>query len=153
VIISEFGAIHDCDYNSRMLHYFTYVREAIRNEFAFQAWDDGGQFKIYERESREWPEVKDILINTYADSPSNLKVQYINDTQAYLTWINNDDQCSKIIIERKSDLLPFKSIAELDLNISEYLDSSVGIVNATYRVVSICENKVYKHSNPFKVTR
>ena len=26
VIISEFGAIHDCDYNSRMLHYFTYVR-------------------------------------------------------------------------------------------------------------------------------
>ena len=153
VIISEFGAIHDCDFNSRMLHYFTYVKEAIRNEFAFQAWDDGGQFRIYERESREWPEVKDILINTYADSPSNLKVQYINDTQAYLTWINNDDQCSKIIIERKSDSLPFKSIAELDLNISEYLDSSVGIVNATYRVVSICENKVYKHSNPFKVTR
>ena len=57
VIISEFGAIHDCDYNSRMLHYFTYVKEAIRNEFAFQAWDDGGQFRIYERESRQWPEV------------------------------------------------------------------------------------------------
>ena len=86
-----------------MIHYFTYVKEAIRNEFAFQAWDDGGQFRIYERESREWPEVKDILINTYADSPSNLKVQYINDSQAYLTWLNNDDQCSKIIIERKSD--------------------------------------------------
>ena len=153
VIISEFGAIHDCEYNSRMLHYFTYVKEAVKNGFAFQAWDDGGQFKIYERESRQWPEVKDILIHTYSDSPENLKVQYINDTQAYLTWKNNNNQCSKIVIEKRMDSLFFESIAELDSGFSEYIDSSSDVVNSTYRVISICENNIRKHSNPFKVTR
>ena len=153
VIISEFGAIHDCEYNSRMFHYFTYVKEAVKNGFAFQAWDDGGQFKIYERESRKWPEVKDILIHTYSDSPENLKVQYINDTQAYLTWKNNNNQCSKIIIEKRMDSLFFESIAELDSDFSEYIDSSSDVVNSTYRVISICENNIRKHSNPFKVTR
>jgi len=153
VMLSEFGAIHDCDYNSRMLHYFTYVKEALRNEIAFQAWDDGGKFKIYDRESRLWPEVKDILIHTYIDGPEKLKVHYINDTQAYLTWINNNDQCSKIIIEKKRNLLLFENIAELDSNINEYIDNSSGVVNATYRVISVCENSVRKYSNPFKVQR
>ena len=87
-----------------MLHYFTYVKEALRNEIAFQAWDDGGQFRIYDRELRKWPEVKDILIHTYVDGPEKLKAQYINDSQAYLTWKNNNGQCSKIIIEKKIDL-------------------------------------------------
>ena len=153
VILSEFGAIHDCDYNSRMLHYFTYVKEALRNEIAFQAWDDGGQFRIYDRELRKWPEVKDILIHTYVDGPEKLKAQYINDSQAYLTWKNNNGQCSKIIIEKKIDSLPFESIAELDSNINEYIDNSSSVVNAIYRVVAICENNVHKHSNLFKVTR
>ena len=153
VMLSEFGAIHDCDYNSRMLHYFTYVKEALRNEIAFQAWDDGGKFKIYDRESRLWPEVKDILIHTYIDGPEKLKAHYINDTQAYLTWINNNDQCSKIIIEKKRNLLLFENIAELDSNINEYIDNSSGVVNATYRVISVCENSIRKYSNPFKVQR
>ena len=153
VMLSEFGAIHDCDYNSRMLHYFTYVKEALLNEIAFQAWDDGGKFKIYDRESRLWPEVKDILIHTYIDGPEKLKAHYINDTQAYLTWINNNDQCSKIIIEKKRNLLLFENIAELDSNINEYIDNSSGVVNATYRVISVCENSVRKYSNPFKVQR
>ena len=153
VMLSEFGAIHDCDYNSRMLHYFTYVKEALRNEIAFQAWDDGGKFKIYDRESRLWPEVKDILIHTYIDGPEKLKAHYINDTQAYLTWINNNDQCSKIIIEKKRNLLLFENIAELDSNINEYIDNSPGVVNATYRVISVCENSIRKYSNPFKVQR
>ena len=111
------------------------------------------RFRIYDRELRKWPEVKDILIHTYVDGPEKLKAQYINDSQAYLTWKNNNGQCSKIIIEKKIDSLPFESIAELDSNINEYIDNSSSVVNAIYRVVAICENNVHKHSNLFKVTR
>ena len=153
VIISEFGAIHDCDYNSRMLYYFTYVREAISNGFAFQAWDDGGQFKIYNRNSRTWPEVKDILIYTYPDSPENFKAQYVSDSQAYLTWSLNDSDCSKIVIEKSTNSFPFEKISEVDYGITEYIDNSTATVNSIYRVVSICKDNIRKYSNPFKVTR
>lgn len=155
VIISEFGAIHDCDYNSRMLHYFTYVKEAVSNGFAFQAWDDGGQFKIYNRNARTWPEVKDILIHTYSDSPENFKAQYVNDNQAFLSWkLNeNDGNCSKIVIEKSSNSFPFKKISELDYGMTEYIDNSANVVNSIYRVVLICTNDTRKHSNPYKVAR
>ena len=155
VIISEFGAIHDCDYNSRMLHYFTYVKEAVSNGFAFQAWDDGGQFKIYNRNARTWPEVKDILIHTYSDSPENFKAQYVNDNQAFLSWkLNeNDGNCSKIVIEKSSNSFPFKKISELDYGMTEYIDNSANVVNSIYRVVLICTNDTPKHSNPYKVAR
>ena len=136
-----------------MLYYFTYVREAISNGFAFQAWDDGGQFKIYNRNSRTWPEVKDILIHTYPDSPENFKAQYVSDSQAYLTWSLNDSDCSKIVIEKSTNSFPFEKISEVDYGITEYIDNSTATVNSIYRVVSICKDNIRKYSNPFKVTR
>ena len=153
VIISEFGAIHDCDYNSRMLHYFTYVKEAINNGFAFQAWDDGGQFKIYNRNARTWPEVKDILIHTYPDSPEDFRAQYVSDNQAFLTWKLTSSDCSKIVIEKSSNSVSFETLKELDYGTTEYIDNSSNVVNSVYRIVSICSNNVRKHSNPHKVTR
>ena len=153
VIISEFGAIHDCDYNSRMLHYFTYVKEAINNGFAFQAWDDGGQFKIYNRNARTWPEVKDILIHTYPDSPEDFRAQYVSDNQAFLTWKLTSSDCSKIVIEKSSNSVSFETLKELDYGTTEYIDNSSNVVNSVYRIVSICSNNVRKHSNPYKVTR
>ncbi len=60
VLLGEFGAIKFCEYNSRMLHYATVTEQALSHGFAFSAWDDGDDFYIYKRESREWTELKDI---------------------------------------------------------------------------------------------
>ena len=153
VMVSEFGAIRDCDYNSRMLHYFIYVKEALRNDIAFQAWDDGGQFRIYNRESRNWPEVKDILISTYFDSPSKLNVTYISDNQALLKWLNESMDCSNLIVEKKISSEPFKRIAILDSASTEYIDNSPSINTSIYRIIADCGNNILKYSNPAKPGR
>tara|TARA_B100000886_G_C20402048_1_gene483027 strand:- start:1363 stop:1752 length:390 start_codon:yes stop_codon:yes gene_type:complete len=129
------------------------VKEAINNGFAFQAWDDGGQFKIYNRDARTWPEVKDILIHTYPDSPENFKAQYLSDSQVYLTWKLSDSDCSKIVIEKSINSSPFEVMHEIDYGTTEYIDNSTNVVNSIYRVVSICSNNIRKHSNPYKVIR
>ena len=119
VMISEFGAVHGCDYNSRMLHYYTYVEQSIKHNIAFQAWDDGGQFGIYERNMRRWSEVKDILINTYPEGPIFLQASVPANSTVYLTWQNRSNDHSRIIIERKTMTSYFTEIAQkIHLNCS-----------------------------------
>jgi len=50
VMVNEFGAGPNHDYDSRMSFYQTYVDDTILNGMAFFAWDDGGDFRTYDRQ-------------------------------------------------------------------------------------------------------
>ncbi len=152
VMIGEFGAIHDCDYNSRMLHYFTYVEEAIRNGIAFQVWDDGGWFGIYERDTRTWPEVKDILIYTYPESPTDLSLA-IQDDVVVLSWRNRTTENTALAIERKSADTDFIEIARLNADANNYSDyNAVSNIEYYYRVIADMDGKPDMYSYPQSIT-
>jgi aryl-phospho-beta-D-glucosidase BglC (GH1 family) len=61
VMMSEFGAVRMCDPDSRRLFYRSYAEEARKRSIAWQVWDDGGNFTIYQRSARQWTEIKDLL--------------------------------------------------------------------------------------------
>jgi len=151
VMISEFGAIHDCEYNSRMLHYYTYVEQSISSNIAFQAWDDGGMFGIYDRDNRRWPEVKDILIHTYPEGPTLLQASVFGISTVYLSWQNRTSTNDSIIVERKTTNSDFIQIAQLDANASQYYDMSPTANDNYYRVISKSGDTPDMYSNPAKV--
>jgi hypothetical protein len=47
-----------------MRHYRAYVEFSLKYGFAYAAWDDGGNFRIMERQQNDWNELKDILLHT-----------------------------------------------------------------------------------------
>jgi aryl-phospho-beta-D-glucosidase BglC (GH1 family) len=49
-MVNEFGAGPAHDYNSREAFYHTYVDNAVRTGMAYFAWDDGGDFRTYDRQ-------------------------------------------------------------------------------------------------------
>jgi hypothetical protein len=49
-MVNEFGAGPNHDYNSRMAFYQTYVDNTLNHGMAFFAWDDGGDFRTYDRQ-------------------------------------------------------------------------------------------------------
>jgi aryl-phospho-beta-D-glucosidase BglC (GH1 family) len=103
VLLGEFGAITYCEYNSRMLHYATVTEQALKHGFAFSAWDDGGEFRIYQRETRGWNELKDILIHTYETSPTLLEYNVVGDSNVVLSWTNRTTENDSIDVEWKMD--------------------------------------------------
>ncbi|MCK5077480.1 MAG: cellulase family glycosylhydrolase, partial [Calditrichia bacterium] len=153
VIISEFGAIHDCDYNSRMIHYYTYVEAAVENNIAFQAWDDGGWFRIYERDSRTWPEVKDILINTFPEGPDLLQTIVAGDSAVVLTWQNRSTGNTGMVVERGAGNTDFTKVAELEAGIARYIDSGI-VDNGVYyyRIISVFSDHPDMYSYPVRVS-
>lgn len=150
VIISEFGAVRSCDYNSRMLHYYIYVEQALIYNIAFQVWDDGGDFGIYERSSRSWPEVKDILIHTYPEGPAMLQGGVAN-TNIYLTWSNRSTEYEQIIVQRKTSSTDFEEIAQLDSNTEQFHEVYTGLGELFYRVIAKFTNRDDMYSNPVKI--
>jgi aryl-phospho-beta-D-glucosidase BglC (GH1 family) len=66
VLVGEFGAVSKCDHDSRIALYTTFVQEIRSHGFAFTVWDDGGDYRIYQRKNRNWNEIKDIVIKTPA---------------------------------------------------------------------------------------
>ena len=101
VMISEFGAIRDTDFGDRMPFYAAYVEEAIKHGIAFQVWDDGGMFEVYNRDTRTWNEEKDILINVFPDGPTALEAEVVGDTLVALTWTNRSLAATSVIVERR----------------------------------------------------
>ena len=85
VFLGEFGAINKGDYNSRMRHYRAYIELSDKYGFTPLAWDDGGDFRIMERQQHDWNEIKDILISTIAKSPKPFAVVY-QDSIVQVSW-------------------------------------------------------------------
>lgn len=152
VMISEFGAIHGGDFNSRMRHYAAYVEESLMKGFAFQAWDDGGDFRIYLREERDWNESKDVLIHTYPDGPTGLATSVEGDSILTLSWTNRTVSASSITVERKSPGGGFEQIAQVSGGAVQFSDSTVsGGQRYLYRVIANSTTEPAKFSYPIEV--
>lgn len=100
VFLGEFGAINSGDYNSRMRHYRAYLELSQRYGFAPFAWDDGGSFRIMERQQKDWNEIKDILIYTSAKSPKPFAVVY-QDSIIQVSWSAYTTNHDSIILQTK----------------------------------------------------
>jgi hypothetical protein len=152
VNLGEFGAQKLCDYNSRMLHYTAYVEECINHGFAYEVWDDGGDFRIYQRQTRGWNEIKDIVINAGPLNPSDLKSEIVNDTNIKLTWTNRTSANDSIFIERGVDPLEMEKIASLEGGSADFTDS--GLIAGEfyyYRIVAHFNDSADLYSYPYKV--
>jgi hypothetical protein len=124
VVISEFGAIDTSKYNSRMCYYATVTQKALYYHVPFIAWEDGGDFKIYNRTQHTWNEVKDILIHTYKESPNKLAISTYADSSIKIQWHNNTTNDSGIVVERRVDNGSFIPFAQLTATDSTFIDSS-----------------------------
>ncbi|MDA3927784.1 MAG: cellulase family glycosylhydrolase [Prolixibacteraceae bacterium] len=153
VTINEFGAIKNADYNSRMYHYASYVEEALNHNFSFNAWDDGGDFRIYQRNQRDWNEIKDILIYTSNTSPTKLSIRMAQDTLLQLKWTNRSETADSIFIERGKGSANFTKVAALSPEVSVYDDYNLNDGSTYfYRVVAHYSNSSDIPSYPIKGT-
>lgn len=132
VILDEFGYIDKCEYNSRMCAYGTVVSQGLSHGVGLFAWDDGGNFTIYNRTTGGFNEIKDILIYTYPESPTNLNISQINSTSVKLEWKNNNTEDDSIIIQRKLNSGDFKDFSKVSGSVSEYIDSAASPGNSYY---------------------
>jgi hypothetical protein len=136
VTLNEFGAQRRCDYNSRMYHYASYTELALKLGFSFNVWDDGGDFRIYQRAERKWNDIKDILIYSSDTSTTQLKIQQVED-ELKLSWVLRSSTIDSIAIERKIENGTFQPIATLPGNSTSFSDGSpVNYKTYFYRVVA-----------------
>jgi len=151
VMISEFGAPVQCDYNDRMYFYSLYVEEAQKNGIAFQAWDDGGYFRIYKRSSRQWEDHKDILIYGGPNSPTNL-ICTPKDSTVSISWMNRTTENDSIIIERKNEVGIFQKIRKISSDAYSFTETELAPGDYYYRVIAEFADTTNMHSYPIMTT-
>lgn len=155
VFIGEFGAMHQCDYNSRMKHYAHYVENIQKYNLPSAAWDDGGYlFKVYERKSKTWDDAKDILASYCPKSIKDFQLKNI-DKGIQLNWQSRSEKVQKVIIERKSSRAEnFKKIDEIK-NGDKYTDTSKKDIQSYYyyRIVEVLEDGSKLYSYPQVIYR
>lgn len=156
---SEFGAVHTCDFNSRMRIYAHNVERCVVNGFAFSVWDDGGDFRVLNRGSNTWPEVKDILMHYYEDSPNQIFSTYTpapvtDDPTVVVDWNNRTISNSNIILERSvGGSSNFVQIAELPFDATTYTDVNVVSGNTyTYRMYTTRADGTLLHGYPTRIS-
>ena len=153
VMISEFGAIRSTDYNSRMRIYAFYVEQALRNRIAFEVWDDGGNFGLYDRTARSWADEKDILIHTHIDGPTDILTESIGDTLVAVTWQNRTARNDSMLVERRTSQTAWARIATIATTDDSFVDATVeGGNDYYYRVIAKFSNGDTWMSYPSVVT-
>jgi len=154
VTIDEMGAISTCAYNSRMYCYFSVIDQALKHGIAFDAWDDGGSFTIYERNTHGWSEIKDILIYTYNESPTKLKISQPANDSIILKWTNRSTRNDSIIIERKTALnAEFDTIAAVGPDMETFIDTAVDYKKVYYyRLQTNIKDSIYPMSYPIAIS-
>jgi len=104
VHISEFGVKVNADFNSRMRWYAEYMGLSDLHGFATSTWDDGGDFRVMRRSDGQWPEVKEILVHYYQDSPNEIFATSAQDNQGnpigMVEWNNRLTGNDSIVVER-----------------------------------------------------
>ncbi len=156
---SEFGAIHTCDFNSRMRIYAHNVEQCIAKGFAFSVWDDGGDFRVLNRGSNTWPEVKEILVHYYEDSPNEIFATFTPDPNSVdpsvvVTWNNRTSSSNNIILERSINATNnYVQIADLPAGTETYTDLNVAVGNTyTYRMYTTREDGTLLHGYPSRAS-
>jgi len=152
VVLGEFGYIDTASYNSRMLAYGTVVDQGLSHGVGLFAWDDGGDFPIYNRTTYGFNEIKDILIHTYPESPNGLKIIQNTSATIKLQWHNRNNENDSIIIQR-SFLKPinFEDYAVVGPMDSVFVDSSIVPIRFYYRLRIIKKDSVELQSYPISI--
>lgn len=150
--IGEFGAIKTGDYNSRMRHYRTYTTLAQKYGIASAAWDDGGDFRIMERQQHDWNEIKDILLHTKMKSPWPLATVF-EDSIVKINWSNYVHDHDSIIIQRKlSTQRQFINLATVKADTNQYYDVKPTMEKTyNYRIIAHYNDTSDLFSHPVKV--
>lgn len=153
VFLGEFGSLKSCDYNSRMKHYKTYMELSETFGFAPAAWDDGGNFRIMERQAKSWDmDIKDILTHSSLLSPRMPKLSLFQDTIVKLDWTNPASDYDSIYIERKTAGSTYKRIAALKGDVITYSDNKLPQnKDYVFRVIAHYNNGTNLYSYPQKI--
>ncbi len=153
VVLGEFGYINKCEYNSRMCAYATVTEKARTFNVAFQAWDDGGDFRIYNRGARTWNEIKDILIYTYPESPYKMSIDSFAGTSIRIGWINRTTDNDSIIVQRKVNNGNFGFFAKIAHDDTLFNDTTTGTGNSYYyRLTTILADTLEIQSYPIMMS-
>jgi hypothetical protein len=115
-----------------MCAYATIVDLALAHGIPAFAWDDGGDFPIYNRTTGGFNEIKDILIHTYNESPNGMKISTLSDTIVKVRWTNRTTKNDSIIVERKVDSGNFAFLAKISPTANSYVDSTTCTGKAYY---------------------
>jgi aryl-phospho-beta-D-glucosidase BglC (GH1 family) len=153
VFLGEFGAKKTADYNSRMRLYRAYVELSQKYGFTPAAWDDGGDFRIMEREQRDWNEIKDILIHTTAKSPKPFAAVY-QDSIIQVSWSPNTSNHDSIIIQQKlATARHFTTIATLEPETRQLNIVKPSLTNKYYdfRIIAHYNDTSSLYSQPVRV--
>jgi hypothetical protein len=132
VTLGEFGFQKACEYNSRMCAYATVVDQGLRHGIPTFAWDDGGNFPIYNRATGSFNEIKDVLIHTYKESPNTMKISAYADSSIKIQWNNRTTENDSITVERKIDNSTFEFLAKISPQASDFIDSTTSRGKAFY---------------------
>lgn len=153
VMMSEGGAIHANEHNDRMKFYAAYVEESVDAGIPFQVWDDGGDFRVYDRANRAWPEVKDILIHAYPDGPTDIGMAVHNDSVVVVSWRNRYAFASGTAVQRAVAGGEFETLADISGSAESYDDEMVaGGLTYDYRVIARNALGPDKYSYPQRYT-
>ncbi|WP_372947164.1 cellulase family glycosylhydrolase [Mariniphaga sp.] len=152
VFLGEFGALKKCDYNSRMRHYRAYVENSYKYGFAFAAWDDGGDFRIMERQQRDWDEVKDILLHTNSLSPVP-DAKIYQDSIIRVSWKIRTENHDSILVQRKlGTQRHYSDFVMLSPDSTQFFDMKPGVNSYyNYRIISHYNDSAGIYSQPVRV--
>jgi hypothetical protein len=137
VILDEFGYMDSCQYNSRMCAYGTVVSQAISHGVGAFAWDDGGQFPIYNRTNYTFNVIKDILIYTTPQSPDGMGISQVNGSSVKIQWQNRNIESDSILIQRNINNGSFENYAKVGASVTQFIDSSAFQGTSFYYRLSI----------------
>lgn len=150
--LGEFGALKTCDYTSRMKHYRAYITFVKKYGFAGAAWDDGGDFRIMERQQHKWNEIKDILTKTTDKSPTPT-VDVYQDSIIRVRWNNYVSDHDNIYIQRKLETQQnFVTIATVQPDTNVYYDVKPAMLKTYhYRIIAHYTDTTDLYSQPYAV--
>jgi hypothetical protein len=153
VFLGEFGGTSKCDYNSRMKQYKTYMELSETFGFAPCAWDDGGEFRIFYRQTQTWfDDIKDILTHSSVKSPKISNLSIVQDSIVKLTWTNMATDYDSIYIERRTSATTFIRIAALKGSSNTFSEYNLkSNIEYYYRVVGHYNTNPDLYSNPLKI--
>ena len=152
VFLGEFGATNKGDYNSRMRHYRAYLELSHKYGFTPVAWDDGGDFRMMERQQKDWNEIKDILIYTTARSPKPFAV-VVQDSIIRVSWTAYTSDHDSIIVQQKlGTQRHFSTIATLSPE-TNLFNLEKPVVNKYYdfRIIAHYNDTTELYSQPVRV--
>jgi hypothetical protein len=156
LLFGEFSARSKCEEISRMKWFYIHVNEAIMCNVAPAVWQDFGWFSIYfhtTNEANKWSRaVTDVIVYTHHLSVDSLEAIAVTESQAQLNWHHRASDYKWIRIERKLSNGSYEDIANLDSNVTSYIDNAV-VLNKTYtyRIISELSSGEITHSLPVQI--